>query len=216
MSMYEFATGPLVWIGVLAFILGSVYRLLTLIGPVKRDKVIVPYMSWRYSARSVLNWLTPYRTRNMRMRPFFTLYSFLFHICLIATPILLAAHVAIWDRTWGIRWWSLPGDLANLMTFVVVAAGFFFLLRRIANPAVRYVTGPGDLGLLAVVLAPFVTGLLAYYQVFDYRTVVTIHGWTGAVWLAAIPFTRISHMIFFPLTRGYMGSEFGFRHARDW
>ena len=214
--MYEFATGPLVWIGVLAFVLGSVWRLLSLIGPVKRDKVVLPYMHPRHGARSILVWLTPYRPRNTRLRPFFTLYSFLFHICLIVTPLFLAAHVALWDRAWGLSWWTLPEGVATFMTFVVLAAGLCFLLRRLADPTVRYVTGPGDFVLLAVVTAPFVTGLLAYYQVFDYRTVVTIHGWTGALWLAAIPFTRISHMLFFPLTRAYMGSEFGFRHARDW
>jgi hypothetical protein len=32
-----------------------------------------------------------------------------------------------------------------------------------------------------------------------------------------IPFTRIAHMLFFPLTRAYMGSEFGYvRGTRDW
>ena len=36
----------------------------------------------------------------------------------------------------------------------------------------------------------------------------------GEIMLVAIPFTRLSHMIFSPLTRAYMGSEFGkVRHA---
>jgi hypothetical protein len=35
--------------------------------------------------------------------------------------------------------------------------------------------------------------------------------------LAVIPFTRLVHMVFAPLTRAYMGSEFGgVRHAQDW
>ena len=39
----------------------------------------------------------------------------------------------------------------------------------------------------------------------------------GAVWLAVIPFTRIVHMLFYPFTRAYMGSEFGYvRSAKDW
>ena len=40
---------------------------------------------------------------------------------------------------------------------------------------------------------------------------------SGEIMLIAIPFTRLSHMIFSPLTRAYMGSEFGnVRHAKDW
>jgi hypothetical protein len=35
--------------------------------------------------------------------------------------------------------------------------------------------------------------------------------------LAAIPFTRLSHALFFLFTRGYMGSEFGaVKNAKDW
>jgi hypothetical protein len=44
-----------------------------------------------------------------------------------------------------------------------------------------------------------------------------IHILSGEIMLVAIPFTRLSHMIFFAFTRGYMGSEFGaVRHAKDW
>jgi len=40
---------------------------------------------------------------------------------------------------------------------------------------------------------------------------------SGEVMLAIIPFTKLSHMLFFPITRGYMGSEFGgVRQAKDW
>jgi nitrate reductase gamma subunit len=44
-----------------------------------------------------------------------------------------------------------------------------------------------------------------------------LHIISGEVMLVAIPFTRLSHMLFAPLTRAYMGSEFGgVRHAKDW
>lgn len=43
------------------------------------------------------------------------------------------------------------------------------------------------------------------------------HDLSGEIMLVAIPFTRLSHMIFSVFTRAYMGSEFGgVRHARDW
>ena len=92
-----------------------------------------------------------------------------------------------------------------------------FLLRRIANPTVRFVTSASDLVLVVLVAASFATGLLAFYQIFDYQTIVIIHMWTGAIFLAMIPFTRIAHMLFFPVTRAYMGSEFGYvRGTKDW
>jgi len=215
--MYEFARGPLVWIALLIFIGGSVYRIVTTIRAARRERVVVPYMSLKYSLRSILHWIVPFGARNMRMRPAFTVLSFLFHASLLLVPIFTLGHVASWRQSWGVSWWSLPGGLSTLMTVIVVAGSVIFFLRRIADPTVRFVSSAGDFLLLGVVVAPFVTGLMAYFQVFDYRTVLILHMWCGAVWLAVIPFTRIVHMLFFPLTRGYMGSEFGFvRHARDW
>ena len=46
---------------------------------------------------------------------------------------------------------------------------------------------------------------------------VILHVVAGEIMLAAIPFTRLSHVVFAVFTRAYMGSEFGgVRHARDW
>jgi hypothetical protein len=40
---------------------------------------------------------------------------------------------------------------------------------------------------------------------------------TGVLWLIAIPFTWLAHMLWFLFTRSFMGSEFGaVRNARDW
>ena len=215
--MYEFARGPLVWIAFTALLVGSAYRVISITRLAKKDKVVWPYMSWRFGLRSVVHWLTPYGSTNMRLRPAFTFMSFLFHICLVLTPILAVGHVVLWKESWGISWWTLPDSLSKAMVIVVLSGGLVFVLRRIANPTVRFVTSASDYVLVVLVMAPFATGLMAYYQVFDYNAVIIIHMWMGAIWLAMIPFTRISHMLFFPLTRAYMGSEFGaVRGTKDW
>jgi nitrate reductase gamma subunit len=206
-----------VWIAFAILIIGSVYRIVSISRMAKKDKVFWPYMNWGAGLRSILHWTLPYGSRNMRMRPVFTALSFLFHICLILTPILTVAHVMLWRESWGVSWWALPDTLSKVMTIIVIVGGLTFLLRRIANPTVRFVTSASDLVLVVLVVAPFATGLLAFYQVFDYQTIVIIHMWTGAIFLAMVPFTRIAHMLFFPVTRAYMGSEFGFvRGTRDW
>jgi nitrate reductase gamma subunit len=201
----------------IVLLVGSAYRIVSMARLAKKDKVVWPYMRWRFGLRSILHWLVPYGSANMRMRPAFTLLSFLFHICLLLTPILTVGHVLLWKESWGISWWTLPDTLSKVMVIIVLCGGLAFVLRRVSNPTVRFVTSVGDFVLVVLVLAPFATGLLAYYQVFDYQTIIIIHMWTGAIWLAMIPFTRIAHMLFFPLTRAYMGCEFGFvRGSRDW
>lgn len=215
--MYEFARGPLVWIAFLVFFLGSIYRILWMIFFSKKDKVVHPYMNWKFGLRSILHWIVPFGSRNMRMQPLFTIVSFLFHICLLITPVFVLGHIVLWQESWGISWWHIPESLTNMMAIVVVFSIIIFILRRIADSTVRYVTSLSDYLLLLVVLAPFATGLLAYYQVFDYKTVITLHICAGAIWLMVIPFTRIVHMLFFPFTRAYMGCEFGLvRNSKDW
>jgi nitrate reductase gamma subunit len=93
----------------------------------------------------------------------------------------------------------------------------FFLIRRIKSPEVKYVTYPSDYIILALVAAPFVTGFLAYHQWIDYPLMMILHILSGEIMLIIVPFSRLSHMIFSPFTRAYMGSEFGgVRGARDW
>jgi nitrate reductase gamma subunit len=217
-SLYNFVSGPLVWTAFIIFFGGSLYRLINLFVLIhKKEPFIYSYFSVKYSLRSILHWSTPFGTENMRRHPLFTIVTFAFHICLLLTPIFLLAHVTMIDDSWNLSWWSLSEGTAEIMTVIVIACCVFFLIRRLVSPEVQYVTSASDFFILAVVAAPFITGFLAYYQWFDYQIVVILHILSGEILLVAIPFTRLSHMLFAPLTRAYMGSEFGgVRHARDW
>jgi nitrate reductase gamma subunit len=217
-NLYDFVSGPLAWVAFIIFIGGNLYRLINLITLVnKKEKFIFTYMSWKYSLRSIFHWIIPFATTNWKKHPALTIVTFAFHICLVITPIFLLAHVILWEEAWSVSWWSLPDSIAILMTLIVIGSCIFFLVRRRVSPEVRYVTTVSDYVILTIVAAPFITGFLAYFQLFAYPTVVILHIISGEIMLVAIPFTRLSHMLFAPLTRAYMGSEFGgVRHAKDW
>lgn len=215
--MYNLVSGPLVWIAFIVFLGGLAYQFFSMVKQAKKDKVIYPYMSLKYGLRSLVHWLVPFATKNMRARYETTMVTFAFHICLFLIPIFLTAHMVMFAFAWGPKWGTLSEGAADWLTILVILAAIFFLVRRWMLPEVRFVTSASDYVLLAVVAAPFVTGFIAHRQWFDYETMVIIHAISGAVMLMAIPFTRLSHMLFFPFTRAYMGSEFGaVRHAKDW
>jgi nitrate reductase gamma subunit len=183
----------------------------------KKEGYIFTYMSWKYSLRSIFHWIIPFATVNWKRHPALTIVTFAFHICLIITPIFLLSHAILWDESWNISWWSLPDSLADFMTLVVIACCIYFLIRRLVSPEVQFVTYASDYVILAIVAAPFITGFMAYHQWFGYPYFLILHILCGEIMLVAIPFTRLSHMIFSPFTRSYMGSEFGkVRHSRDW
>ena len=217
MDLYELVRGPLAWVALLVFFFGSAYRIVSMLIEAKKDKVVYPYMKLKYSLRSLLHWIVPFGSRNMRLRPVMTVVSFVFHICLLVAPLFLLAHSVLWYESWGIQWASLPEGLADVMTVLVIVACIFFLIRRISAPEVRNVTSVSDFILLAIVVLPFLTGFLAYHQWGPYKPLLILHILTGEIMLVAIPFTRLSHMLFFWFTRAYMGCEFGFvRNSRDW
>jgi nitrate reductase gamma subunit len=217
-TMYEFVTGPMVWISFLVFIGGSIYRLGRMLSlTIRKEPFVFSFWSWKYGLRSIIRWSVPFATVNMKNNPAPTLFGFAFHICLMATPVFLLAHIVLWDESWNVSWWSLPDGLADGMTLMVVFCCLFFLYRRLTLPEVRYLTSASDYVMLAVVSAPFITGFFAYHQWFGYPYLLILHILSGEIMLMAIPFTRLSHMLYAPFTRAYMGSEFGYvRHARDW
>lgn len=217
-SLYNLASGPLAWLAFLLFFGGSIYRIVRMLRLVaQKERFIFTYMSWRYSLRSILHWITPFATVNWRRQPVLTVVTFAFHLCLLAVPIFLLSHVVLWDEAFGLSWWVLPDAVADGMTLIVILGAIYFLVRRVTQPEVKFVTSASDFVILAIVAAPFVTGFLAYHQWFSYPLMMSLHVLAGDIMLAAIPFTRLSHMLFSPFTRAYMGSEFGkVRHARDW
>ena len=216
--IYDFVTGPLAWTAFIIFIGGSIYRIVSMAKLAKqKDNVVYAYTDMFYAMRSILHWIIPFGSENMKKNPAMTVVTFAFHLSLLIAPIFLFAHIALVKESWDVSWIHIPDNIADIMTLIVVASCVFFLVRRQKLPEVKYLTTASDYILLAIVAAPFVTGFWAYHQFPGYTLMAILHIVSGEVMLAAIPFTRLSHAIFFPFTRGYMGSEFGsVRHANDW
>ena len=215
--MYEFVSGPLVWIAFIIFIGGSLYKLVYMLSGAKKDITLFRHMSVEHSLASLLHWLIPFNNQYMRKRPIFTIISFAFHICLLVTPVFLLAHVILFDESWNISWLSLPNAVADWMTIIVVAGAVFYAYRRLTDPVVKNVTDGSDFLLLAITALPFITGFLAYHQWFGSKTMLILHILAGELMLIAIPFTRLSHMLFFVFTRALFGSEQGYwKNSKDW
>ena len=217
-EIYNFVSGPLAWLAFILFFGGCLYRLVRLFMLVKeKEPFIFTYMSWKYSLRSIYHWIIPFGTVNWRRHPVLTVVTFVFHIGLVIAPIFLLSHVILWDEALNLSWWALPDAWADILTVVVIIGCVFFLVRRLTQPEVKFVTSASDFVILTIVAAPFITGFIAYHQWIDYPVMMVLHVVAGEVMLVAIPFTRLSHMLLSPFTRAYMGSEFGkVRHARDW
>lgn len=217
-AMVDFVSGPLVWIAFIIFIGGSIYRLVSMaLLASKKDPMVYAYMHPKFALRSIFHWIIPFASVNSRKNPVLTIVTFLFHIGLIFVPIFLFAHIILIKEAWNIGWGFISDGAADFMTLMVIGCCIFFAVRRIVRPEVKFLTSPSDFLILALIAAPFVTGFWSYHQWTGHQFMAILHMLSGEIMLAVIPFTRLSHMLFFPFTRGYMGSEFGaVRNVKDW
>ena len=126
---------------------------------------------------------------------------------------MIAGHNVLLHERFGWSLWSMPQGLADFMTFAVVIAAVFIILRRNALPEVRIITKPYDYLIIAIAVAPFVTGLLARYQVGDYNFWLITHILCGELMLVAIPLTKLSHFIGFFLSRAQLGMDYGIKRG---
>ncbi len=143
--MYEFVTGPLVWLSFAIFFVGLIVRTVFYIRGLdwKLDRVtysVNTSFGVRGAVRSIVFWLFPYGTRSWRNNPWFTLWVFMMHIGLLLTPIFLLGHSVLMRERLGFGLWSLPEGMADILTILVIVAVIFLTLRRIALPEVRLIT----------------------------------------------------------------------------
>jgi nitrate reductase gamma subunit len=216
--MYEFVTGPLAWIAFSVFFFGLIWRFVWYIRGLNWQLDRVSYghhtgYGVKGAARSIVSWLIPYGTHSWRFYSGFTLLVFVFHIGIIITPIFLLGHNLLLEERWGFRLPTLPDPVADTLTVAMMIAALFIMLRRIALPEVRILTTLYDIVLLLIVVAPFFTGFLAYHQIGDYSFWLIAHILTGEIMLIAVPLTKLSHALFFFLSRAQIGMDYGIKRG---
>lgn len=216
--MYDIITGPVLWLTFAVFFTGCLVKIILYIKGLDWQADRVAYTAHigygiKGAARSIIFWLFPFGTRSWRVKPVFTLVFFLFHICLIFTPVFLLAHNIILKQRFGFSLPALPEPVSDIMTFAVMAAICFMILRRIALSEVRILTTFYDYLLLAITAAPFVTGFMAFHLVPDYNFWVMAHIISGEIMLITIPFTKLSHIVMFFMSRGQLGMDYGIKRG---
>ena len=207
--MYELVRGPLVWVSFIVFVLGTAFQVLRYYTLTRKAAASahVPALppgkngKKRFSPDRIAAMFKAMRDTVFAVHPITITVSTLFHVCLILTPLFVLGHNELFRLAYGAALPSLPEAAADGLTMLVLACCAFFLLRRLFLARVRSITTFYDYLVLALATVPFLSGFLAYHQLLDYRTVMLVHMLSGELMLMAVPFTKLTHMIFFFLNR---------------
>ncbi len=216
--MYGFVTGPLAWLAFGIFFIGLIYRTVWYFRGLNWQADRVAYrtnvsLGIKGAIRSIFFWVVPFGTRGWRSHPVFTIITFGFHLSLLISAIFLPAHNIILERKWGISFFTIPSGTGDVLTILVMIAVGMFIIRRLVLPEVRIITTAQDYLILAIAVAPFITGFIAYHQIFEYKLWLILHILSGEIMLVAIPFTKLSHFVLFFMSRMQLGMDYGIKRG---
>lgn len=216
--MHDLLTGTFFWIALGICLTGMLVRSVLYFRGLswQLDRVAYrahPKAGLKGAFRSIYKWLIPFGTRGWQTQPFITLAFFGFHIGAILVPLFLMGHAFFMEEKLGFRFFTLGATLGDILSWTALAAGAFLLVRRLVLPEVRILTTWNDILILALSMSPFVTGLMARYQVGDYGFWLNMHILCGEILLIAIPFTKLSHVFLFFASRAQLGMDFGIKRG---
>jgi nitrate reductase gamma subunit len=217
-ELYEFLTGPGAWVAFTVCIGGLIVRASALFGLSReRDKVFWNHADWKWALRSIYHWLLPLGSVSLRSQPVFGIAFYVFHVCVLATPLFLLAHNTLWYEAFRVSLPSFAESTTDVLTVVCIISALVLLFRRILRPEVRIMTSAWDYFLLILSILPFATGFLAYHQIGPYEPMLVLHILFAEVLLVVIPFSKLGHVLLFFFSRAAIGVEMGSRRgARTW
>jgi len=242
-QIYQFVGGPLVWFSFIVFFAGTIHQIHRFFAEYSEQKATPEYCPPGFKKQPPIGWfskgaiqtrfkmLTDWfskenRTRNIALfratnvfgiHPVTSWTTLIFHVCLVIAPFYVLAHNLLLEEALGISFFSWSEAFIDGMTTVLLVCGAYFLYRRLFVRRVRAITTIYDYVMLLIAIAPFLTGFLAYHQIYDYQTMVILHILAGELMLIAIPYTKFAHMIYFFLQRFFVASEYSFgKGDRRW
>ena len=217
-DVLTFVRGPLFKAALLVFIAGMVYRLARVVFlGLKRDKVPPKGSKVKGVAESFLKGIIvwpfiPWVKNTFKKNPIIYIAGGLFHLGLIVILIFGTAHMLVWKSLLGFGWKTLPFPIVDWMAAVTIIALIILFINRLINPVLKLISGPSEWANLLFVFLPMVTGyIMAHHLWFRYEVLFSLHMITVDFLLIWIPFSRISHFIFYFFSKTIHGADFGKR-----
>ena len=168
MNFPLFIEGPLLWFVFSLLVAGIVFRFtFFIIATFTKDQYMNKPTDWMNGLVSVGKLFIPLHKAVIK-KPFYTILRYVFHICMIVTPIFLAGHVALLEMSsLELSWPTLPDNVADIMTIAFIVLGVLFLLRRIVYRNIRERSSVFDYIFLILCILPFLSGYFLAHGSLD-------------------------------------------------
>lgn len=210
MTLLDLARGPLFKLALAVFFLGLMVRLVRVLAMGQKKDLAPPAGSAAVGAvKAYVSGLIPWSSIFKR-RPVTYIGGYLFHIGILGVIFFVSAHTQLWKSVIGFSWPGVGTGTADLLTMAAFIGLALLLVNRLTLPVMRLLSDPDDWLALLFSFLPLVTGYMATHSLLvKYETMLGLHFLAAEVLLVYIPFSRLSHMVLFFITRPLHGMIFG-------
>lgn len=219
--LMHFVRGPMFYAALVFFIAGMLYRLVHVLMLGFGKNLVEPKSNPAEGAlRSFLNgWLIlPFapRIRDAWARnPITYVAGGSFHVALFVVIFLGAAHMLVWKSLLGFGWPTLPLPIVDALAAIGLLAMVVLFFNRLMSPVLKLLSKFSDFMNLIMVFLPFLTGYFLTHRLFlRYEAMFTLHVLSINLLLIWIPLSRISHFMFYFITKARHGARFATHGSR--
>jgi hypothetical protein len=157
---------------------------------------------------SWVNIAMPWAMESTRTKKLFYAQFVIFHLGVVSA-IGLSFIIPYAPKILDWRVLSAALQLSIAAAFVVALLRVY---RRISNKVMRAISSPDDYFSLVLLTVWFFFAMLAVpNRPEEGETVLLIYFWLTAFFLIYVPFSKISHYLYYPFTRYYFGKTMGYR-----
>ena len=138
--------------------------------------------------------------------------GYVMHIGLFVVIFLYGPHIEFIQTTFGVSWPNLPSGMIDAATAITILSLTVALILRMNTKTLRFLSNFGDYWAWLVTTLPVVTGYLAFnHLLLPYTLMLALHILSIELLLISIPFSKLTHMFSFVLSRWYQGHQAGQR-----
>lgn len=157
---------------------------------------------------SLLNVALPWSMEAARKKPGFYVQFVIFHLgvtAAIAATFIIPYSPGLFRREAVVR-------IFQVLTGAALAVGLMRFYRRLRHPAVRRISTPDDYFSLLLMIVYFAAAVLAVPNRYEEAEWPLIFFFSlTAFFLVYVPFSKISHYLYYPIARYLLGKTLGHR-----
>ena len=211
----EFARGPLFQVGLLVFAGGMAYRLVSVLllglghGQAQARGGRAKGVGLSFLEGLIILPFIPWLKNTFRRSPVMYLAGGLFHLGLFVAIFFSATHVMVWKSLLFFGWPALPQPIVDVLAGLGVLSMVALLVNRLTDPVLKLLTGVADWLNWLIVFLVMLTGVVMSHRSPSHAEMLfSLHMLMVDLLLIWIPFSRISHFIFYFFSRAIHGMEF--------